>query len=262
MNVINVIFNEIKKAHKVTFHSPMMYFSLLIWPIASLYTTLYSYSSFDYSKTFSDRVSLKLFLLVGAMGYLCFWSFIQSAWQMSDERRTGTLETIFLSPVNRIAMIYGRALGSFIESCWMFMLYMCFMFYVYNDGMKFEVKKIVIAFIVLIVSSMLWGGFINVLFLFSRDAVALFSVLDGPMELFSGARMPVGTMPSWGKVIATIFPLTHSLVFLRACLLGEKMDIKTITALLITWFIMFALTSVFLKIGEGVNQEKGTYNIY
>lgn len=43
--------------------------------------------------------------------------------------------------------------------------------------------------------------------------------------------MSVSVIPSWRKVIATIFPLAHTVLFLRAYLLEEKMESKTIVAL-------------------------------
>ena len=72
------------------------------------------------------------------MSYTCFWSMVQNAWSMANqERKGGTLEITFLSPANRLAMMYGRALGALIQEVWMFCCFSVFIL-VYTKAIQFH----------------------------------------------------------------------------------------------------------------------------
>lgn len=208
--------------------------------------------------------SLIAFLITGFMGYNFFWSMVQSASQMGLERISGTLETIFLSPVNRLALVYGRALGALFENIWLFSVFSVFVLFSSGNITIRNILCLPVMFVVLVLSAMVWGGFMNVIFLFSRDASYLFNILDEPMVLFAGVRIPISAFPLWAKVISTIFPLTHSLILVRNLfkynsLSGSIMDI---IYLLITLLIMILLTIFLLKKAEKHARTSGDFTFY
>lgn len=117
-----VIKAEIEKQQKHDYHSAFVYLSLLIWPILGFLEVYYTYKPFSLTgyMGISDSKELLAFLGTGFMSYTCFWSMVQNAWSMANqERKGGTLEITFLSPANRLAMMYGRALGALIQEVWM-----------------------------------------------------------------------------------------------------------------------------------------------
>lgn len=108
-----VIKAEIEKQQKHDYHSAFVYLSLLIWPILGFLEVYYTYKPFSLTgyMGISESKELLAFLGTGFMSYTCFWSMVQNAWSMANqERKGGTLEITFLSPANRLAMMYGRAL--------------------------------------------------------------------------------------------------------------------------------------------------------
>ncbi|EST51570.1 multidrug ABC transporter permease [Brevibacillus panacihumi W25] len=169
------IIAEFKKEHRNMFQSNLIYFSLLFWPILKFLIAFYSFKPFFTGKNspierFMDSGSLTLFLLTGYLCYTFFWCLVQSAWRMSYERQSGTLEMIFITPVNRLAFIYGRSLSSLIEGIWLYFTFIVIVMFLVEGIQINGWLSIPLAFIILLVSAVVWGGFLTIAFLFSRDA--------------------------------------------------------------------------------------------
>lgn len=218
--MLRVIGAEIIKQHRNWFNSKYTYFSLLLWPILIFINIYFSYKPFEgiYQQKLFEAIGsddLMLFLIVGALSQNCFWAMVQTAWQMSYERQSGTLDIIFLAPANKLCLMYGRALGAIFESVWMLGVFSIIIISLFSGVSITMLIKVPIIFVILIISATVWGGLMNVAFLFSRDATFLFNIFDDPMTLFSGTRIPIQVFPIWAKVIASIFPLTHALVLIR-----------------------------------------------
>lgn len=229
---ITLLWAEIKKEHRNSFHSNLIYFSLLIWPVIMFVTAYYSFRPFQLGphsplSRFVNPDQIALFLLIGYLGYIFFWCLVQSAWRMSFERQSGTMEMIFIAPVNRLAFVYGRSLSSLVEGVWLFFTFVLLaMFFV--GGVQINGWwSIPLAFLILVLSAVIWGGFLTVLFLFSRDSSFLYTVLDEPMLIFSGVRLPTLAFPLWAKLISLCFPLTYALEIIRK-LLAEGASLSQI----------------------------------
>lgn len=268
MNWVNYLWAELKKEHRNEFHNYFIYFSLLIWPVISFVTAYYSFKPFplDASSPLARLINpdhLILFLLTGYLGYIFFWCLVQSAWRMSFERHSGTLEMIFLSPVNRVVFIYGRSFSAMIEGAWLFLSFVLLTLF-FVDGIEmYAWWSAPLAFIILSVSAVVWGGLLNAVFLFSRDASFLYTILDEPMLIFSGVRIPPLAFPFWAKLISLIFPLTYALNIIRKLLMEKAslIDIAPQLALLscilsvmilISWFVVKRAESYMKKTGNMV----------
>lgn len=254
------------KYHKNNFYSWMTYFTLLLWPILILYNTFYTYYSFDINFLvqygINNRGKLMIFLVTGAMGLNFFFSMVQSAWQMSYERQNGTLEVIFMTPANKLWLLYSRALGALLEEMWIFSFLSVFIILFYN-GLSVKIVVIfLISFFVLLVSSVVWGGFMNAIFLFSRDATFLFNLLDSPMDLFSGTRIPTQAFPLWGQVISSIFPLTYCLHIIRTLFRLEKFEIEELFKLGIVLTVIIMLTILIEWLANINMRRNGNCNFY
>ncbi len=268
-DTFKIVIAEMKKQHRHNFHSYSIYFSLLLWPIIIFFNTYYTYLSFDLTKApvfsglINSKQSLLIFLITGFIGYNFFYSMVQSAWQMGAERQNGTLETIILSPANWLAVVYGRSLGALFQNVWMFST---FSILIIISSRSLEVNfftQIPIAFFIFTLSATVWGGLMNVIFLFSRDAAILNNVLDDPMEFFSGVRVPTETFPVWAKMISVIFPLTHSLTIVRGILLKTNIAwMEAAIKLSISLVLLFILTIVLLKLVEKNIRDNGNITFY
>lgn len=246
--ILLVIKAEILKQQRHDYRSAFVYFSLLIWPILGFFEVYYTYKPFEFTgyMGISNSGELLAFLGTGFMAYTCFWSMVQNAWSMANQERTGgTLEITFLSPANRMAMLYGRALGALMQETWMFSCFCIFILFYTNTIQINNLFLLPLVFVLLILSSTIWGGMLNAIFMFSRDASIVMNVFDTPMVLFSGTRIPRDCFPQWAQVISLFFPLTYCINIIRFVLRikggGENWWIDLIE-LSICLFIMVIIT--------------------
>lgn len=171
--VLQVCKGEILKQNQNYYNSWQNYISLGIWPILNSIGTYFMYKSFNLSfleKYGIDTDSkLIIFIFTGLLGYNCFWSMVQSALFMQNERENGTLEVVFLAPANRMAIVYGRALGGIIQNVWMFSVFSLLIIVVIKGISLEALICIPIGSFLLLTAAVIWGGFINAIFLVSRD---------------------------------------------------------------------------------------------
>lgn len=259
---------EIIKQRKNTVRSRFTYFSLLIWPIISFFNAYYIYKPFSAQNkivTFlNSQTSLVIFLIIGYLGYECFWTLVRSAFQMSRERQDGTLEMLFLSPANKLVCIYGRVLGSLIQNIWMFFCFSILTVFIAKGIPLANLIYLPVCFLVVILGAIAWGGLMNVIFLFSRDASIIFSLFNEPMHLLSGVRIPVTIFPLWAKILSAVLPLTHSLSIMRSLLINGniKSSIPSLLFWLTSIIVMLFLTVVILRRAEKNARERGDLNFF
>ncbi|SHN84863.1 hypothetical protein SAMN02745215_04296 [Desulfitobacterium chlororespirans DSM 11544] len=119
--------------------------------------------------------------------------------------------------------------------------------------------------LILAVSAVIWGGFLNVIFLFSRDSGFLYTILDEPMLIFSGVRIPVAALPYWGKLIALVFPLTYVLEILRNLVIegyGFTQILPSLGGLLAVLAVLCLLSSRLVILAEKHALRTGNLNLF
>ncbi|MFT8317405.1 MAG: ABC transporter permease [Sporolactobacillus sp.] len=242
MNTFGILWAEVRKSHRHNFNNRFVYYSLFIWPVILFINSYYAFKPFNLHtgsplNRFIPAGKLGLFLITGYLGYIFFWCLVQSAWQMAYERQQGTLELLFLTPVNRAVLMFGRAAANLIEAVWLFTVFAILTILYFGSLHVAEWWMIPIAFLLLILSAIIWGGFLNIIFLFSRDSGILYTLFDAPMEFFSGVRLPVLAFPLWAKLFAFVFPLTYVLSIIR----GILMNGQTLADLRGSFLILFAV---------------------
>jgi ABC-2 type transport system permease protein len=270
MRLLSILVAETVKSHQHNFHNRLIYFSLLIWPALLFVTAYYSFKPFNLSDSsplsaYMDVDQIPMFLLTGYLGYIFFWSLVQSAWGMSYERQAGTLELIFLTPVSRIVVMFSRAAGNLLEAVWLFTGFTLIVLVVTGNAGEIHWWNVPLGLLLLSVSAIVWGGFLNIVFLFSRDAGILFTIFEEPMQFFSGVRIPVLAFPIWGKMIALIFPLTYVLEIFRDLVLNGKGLVELEEPIIVLLGVLSFLTivSIFLlKKAETHAKETGNMVLF
>ena len=252
---LQVVRCNVNMQYKNYFFNKSIYMSLLVWPLIMFINAYYSYKPFS-TETLYLRIGLKsyeelyLFLFIGFVSMMFFWSLVQSAWQSAFMYRiSGTLELLYMTPASRVACLLGNAIGSLVGSVWMLIVFAIIVFIVYSKFVFINIFSLVIGLIILFILSICWGVFLNSLFLLSRDGGFLYTILEAPMEIFSGVKLPFSLMPVWAKGIGLLFPLTYIITILRKSILFESslkeifpyIGICCIIALVLivsSWFIL------------------------
>jgi ABC-2 type transport system permease protein len=240
--------------------------SLLIWPILSLIYTYYTYLAFDFhvlkNYGINTRNDFLIFLITGNLILNCFLAMVQSGFFLTFERENGTMETFFTTPVHKIFLLYGRALGGFIANLWIYLFYSVVLFIINGDFSLIGIGKNMLIFVIILLASTIWGGFINILFFVSRDCTHLFTLTNIPMEFFSGAIIPVKAFPVIGQIIAGIFPVTYCLQFIRSVFFHQVVPLKYLILFVISLILMITLSIIFLSIAEKRYRRQGSIYLY
>jgi len=265
-----VLAAEAVKQQKNYFHNKTIYISLFLWPVLAFISAYYSYKPFQVDKiagivSYINEDNLIVFMLVGYMSLLFFRTLVQSAWMFSFERIYGTLELIYLTPANRLAFILGNAVSSLFTSVWMFAAFGVGIMILKGRYFNIDPYSALAGIVLMVVLSVLWGILLNSLFLFSRDTGFLYTVLEEPMEIFAGIKIPMGVFPIWAKMISMIFPLTYSTEILRRALLNGDSIYELRGFILISIFVgilMFFITLFCLKAGESHAKKTGSMSLF
>lgn len=268
VDFIRIIFIEIKKYSKISLKSKTDYFTTFLWPLLVFIQTFYFYKPFSVMSIskwgFGDSNSVLSFLIVGLLAYNCFFSLVRTALFMRREREEGVLEIVLLSPANRMALMYGRAMGALIQNTWMFCIFSV-LAVVYIDGFTKNPILLLLVFLLICISACIWGGLINTIFLFSRDAEIIFYILDEPMMLFSGVKAPINIFPVWAKSLSALFPLTYVLFLARGIMADSTNYSQLMIYALFLFFyllIIIILTFYLLKHAEAYLRENGNVSFY
>lgn len=265
-----VVKAEMVKQHKNYFHNKTIYISLFLWPMLVFLSTYYGYKPFNMDKminhiAYLNNSNVILFVLIGYVCMSFFRSLVQSAWRFSTERIFGTLELIYLTPANRLSFILGNAISSVFESVWLFVVFSGVIIYIKGEAFNINIASAFAGVLLVIVLSLIWGMFLNSLFLYSRDSGFLFTILEEPMEIFAGVKVPTTVFPLWAKGISCFFPLTYTTEVLRRALLNSESVYGLryfILASILIGIIMVAVTIFFLKAGEAHAKETGSMSLF
>jgi ABC-2 type transport system permease protein len=259
---------EILKQHKNYFHSKMIYVSLFIWPIISFAASYFSFKPFNIESIavpYLNEKNLIIFILLGYIAMSFFRSLVQSAWRFSGEREYGTLELIYLTTTSRLAVILGNAISSLFESVWVMVVFSCAILVLKYKYFNINITAAVVVTILMILMAVMWGMLLNSLFLFSRDSGFLFTILEEPMEIFGGVKVPTTVFPIWAKAISMIFPLTYAVdakrrVFLNGNSIYDIRGFILVSIFLIS--LMLAVISLCLILGEKHAKKTGNMALF
>lgn len=267
-NFIKVLVGEAKKQHLNYFHSKLIYVSLFIWPILNFITTYYSFMPFKINASNINYINEKnvvIFIVLGYMTMSLFRSLVQSAWNFSFERMSGTLELIYLSPASRQGVILGNALSSLFESVVFMALFTIGVLVFKRDVLNINYMALIVVFFITLAMAVVWGMLLNSLFLFSRDSGFLFTILEEPMEIFSGVKVPTIVFPMWEKVISLIFPLTYAIEAVRKAVLNGSSLLELKDFIIIGLGIIIGLYIAcikIIKIVEKHSRKSGNFTYF
>lgn len=262
---LKVVWAEAVKQHKNYFNNRTIYISLFVWPLFSFLSAYYSYSAFDVEGTLVEYINGKnilVFLMLGYMAMSFFRSVVQSAWNFSRERQSGTLEYIYLSTANRLAVLMGNALSSVFESTIVMLIFGLLIAFSNRNAINVNAIGTLLVLLIFIVMALLWAVFLNACFLYSRDTDFLFTILEEPMEIFAGVKVPIAIFPVWARIISFIFPLTYVLEALRQVMLnGASLGGISTTIFACIGIIIVLLTATLITIVVVEKHMRKTGNV-
>lgn len=269
---LRILAAEAIKQHRQMFGSRVVLFSLLVWPAIQLGVAYFAFKPFETAPGIAgewslaaDPRSVLLFFATGSLAHTFFWSLVQSAWFLSFERQTGTLELLFLTPANRLAIIVANGAMAMVQSVWLFVTFITGLVLLVGGFHVAHPLMLAIAFLSLLVPAIAWAAFLNSLLLFSRDSGFLYTVLDEPMAFAAGVRVPPFALPFLVRVAGLVFPLATSLFVLRGVLLDGSGLVDLLPALglgALQSVLLLLAAARLLQWGEDHARQTGSLTLF
>ncbi len=213
---------EVRRRFKATYlRAETLLLQLCLWPLVTLVTLVLYYAPFTGGRgwqqplPFTDGLSLGAYLLLGTFVVSIYAEYVIAGFALSWERDQGTLEAVYLTPVNRLGYLAGNALGSAVTGTASLLMYVVL-------GMAlFQIRfahplPLTLALVLVLLTSLPWGALLCAIFLVGRNSRVLYSLFESPAEFLSGVRFPVRAFPATLYTLSSIYPITHAVSLLRA----------------------------------------------
>jgi ABC-2 type transport system permease protein len=230
------------------------FFDVLL-PLLGIAAYIFYYRALGADPAFEGFV-----VLGGAM--TAFW--LNVLWGMAAqlywEKETGNLQLFMVTPMSRMALLAGMALGGMFSAgtrALSTLLLGILIFEVYM--MVVDPVMLVAVFIVTLVAIYGMGMmFASLFMLYGRDAWNISNLLQEPIYLVSGFYFPVKALGPWVSVIASVIPITLGLDAMRQELFGPAayglMPVAWELAILVVLALGFL---VLAKVSLGYMEELG-----
>ncbi|MBC1324146.1 ABC transporter permease [Listeria welshimeri] len=261
-----IIIAELKRLFLNEYTKLFHYISLLLWPLLMFIQLFFNFYAFPIdSLAFLGIYSQKelfSFLFVGFIALLIFQSMVQSAWIMSFEKRQGTLEVIFITPINKTLWLYSRTFSVVVVNSFVLLILLCISITLTLGITIIIIIQLILMIIAIMISSLIWGTLLNILFLYFRDGSLVFSILAGPEETFAGVKVPVSVMPTILKFISGLIPLTYTVNLIREIFFLSSYWRYNLIAFLIVNLILICISVFLFKRIEKGMRKNGNLSLY
>jgi ABC-2 type transport system permease protein len=203
-------------------------------------------------------------VLGGAM--TAFW--LNVLWGMASqfywEKETGNMQLFMVSPMSRMALLAGMALGGMLSAGLRALSTLVLGILIFNVQMMVVDPFLLVAvFLVTLVAIYGMGMmFASLFMLYGRDAWNISNLMQEPIYLVSGFYFPVRSLGIWISAIASIIPITLGLDAMRQELFGPVangfLPVVTELAILCVLAVMFLVLARYsLRYMENLGRREG-----
>jgi len=167
---------------------------------------------FAYIGRFAQIKNDEFFVVGNAVQLSAMAGIYGMAMTVGGERWTATLSSLMASPANRLPLFLGRALpliaNGIITSAFAFTVGWLLLDF---DMPVSGIAPLAVVVLVSAFSCTSLGLVIGALGLRARDVFFLANLVVYLLVLFSGANIPVESLPGWMEAISRVTPLTHGI---------------------------------------------------
>jgi ABC-2 type transport system permease protein len=173
-------------------------------------------------RTVVDGYQTLGYLLVGTIGVILWQSNLwASGYAIEQERYEGTINSLFLTPASRAAVVSGYALGSVFFTILPNTIVIGALALLMNIQTNVhDPLAVFVSVLALSVATYALGFALAGVFVLSRRANLLANFLQSPIYLLSGMIVPISALPGPMRLLADVFPLSAGMNALRQSLLA------------------------------------------
>jgi len=156
------------------------------------------------------------FIAPGIMAMIVMMAVLTGlAGSISREKEQGTLDGILISPINRLAIILGKALSQSVRGLIQGFVVLLLAFLLFGVTVHGSLLLVVLLLFLGIFSFVGLGILVSAIATEQETASQLLMMFQFPMLFLSGVFFPIMMMPNIMQKIAHIIPLTYAISALR-----------------------------------------------
>ncbi len=176
-----------------------------------------------------------------------------------NERREGTLELLFSTPVNRPLLNIAKATIHVLDGLFGVFIVLFYGFVLFGLRMSLSSFLYVTGIVVVTVACMLgFGLFFSALSLYYREPHPIASMMLSATMVFCGVTFPVNMLPGVAQIISRMLPLTYGIEAARLAAVGQVTGIPSLLLYeIIIGVILFCLGSLALIYFEHLAKKRG-----
>ena len=156
---------------------------------------------------------------------------------IGGDRWNGTLPYLFGTPANRLVLFVGRAFIHVIDG--MLGVVIAFTWGVLILGLDLSQTNLLMLALTILITTYSTSGLgllMGCLSLITLNVMFINNTVYFALLIFSGANIPLATMPDWMQTISLLLPMTRGIAAARALISG--VSIETVAPLLAGEFVI------------------------
>lgn len=268
---VTILFSIIKKEFKIYYRYPAkIIFSIIspfLWFITSYFLIL-SFSPDGISKGLKSYVNTENIFIFYFLGYLFSYIISQVLWEnglfLVREIRMGTLESLWITPINKIKLIFYSTFAKLINivlTLFLILLILVLFF-------KINIKTLPSIFYIIVLSIFLAygiGNFISSIVLYFKNANSFIDTFITTTDFLSGSKNTPFAFPGILFYVSITIPLTYYIDLIRHIALNSKLLLPfniEIIIIIATAFIAPFIGILLFKNFEQRVRKKGSLGYY
>ena len=134
---------------------------------------------------------------------------------IAREKEQGTLDGILISPINRLAIVLGKALSQSIRGLIQGAIVLLLAFLLFGVTVHGNILLVALLLVLGIFSFVGLGILVSAIATEQETATQLLFMFQFPMLFLSGVFFPIALMPNFMQKIAHVIPLTYAINAIR-----------------------------------------------
>ncbi len=219
---------------------------------------------FSYLNYFIKGVEGMRYAALGnALYNICVFVVFTMGSSITSERRLGTLQTIMMTPSNKIILFITKSIIHICEgivTCGFSLIFGRIFLKLDFSSMNW-VQGIIVIFTttLMMIGVGLFAGMIGLLF---RRATPILNFINISVFLLCGVNFPIEEFPVFMQVIAHALPLTYGIKLLRLAYSGMSIYNMDFVYLIISGIIFLIVSIMIFIISERYSRQKGILDYY
>jgi len=230
-------------------------FATIIWPLPLLALNVYQYlglaSGQQVGQVLNAKYGIASFSGMIILGTIVYLLYNRMLWgtgaSLQEERFNGTIESLFLTPANRMTILLASGFSSLLEGAWWIVGVFLLSWVIFGVQPAIaDWSAVIIALISTMIALVAVGVFFASFFVLTRAADQLATSLQAPIRYASGVAFPVAALPAVFQLFAYILPVTYGINALRSTVIQEG----TLISLFGTLAPLYLFTAILIIAGH------------